>query len=178
MPQLYLLNHNHSEPHAPSIKLIGIYSTLAAAQAAEIRSKGLPGFRRSPHGFQIHSLPVDVDFWPGGFEDGQPQEMCGVPQHLTSKKSQTHAPYPAHSVFAVWHEQPIDEDHDLSRLIGLFSTEKDALRYQASAQSRKGFSLNADHFILSETPIDKDSWTEGFVTMLGDEEIFPDKPSK
>jgi hypothetical protein len=49
------------------IKLCGIYSTHALAEAARIRLLSKSGFRDWPGGFQIDEYRVDQDCWTDGF---------------------------------------------------------------------------------------------------------------
>jgi hypothetical protein len=48
-------------------KMIGVYSSEEAAQAAKRRSALLPGFRDHPDGFIIDRYQVDNDNWTEGF---------------------------------------------------------------------------------------------------------------
>jgi hypothetical protein len=57
----------HSLPETGRVKVIGIYSARALAEAAERRSRLLPGFAEEPEGFTIEQYEVDVDHWPRGF---------------------------------------------------------------------------------------------------------------
>ena len=60
------------------IKTIGVYRTLAAAEAAVERLRGKPGFSDSPNiidpddddnepGFYLSEYPLDKDHWTEGF---------------------------------------------------------------------------------------------------------------
>lgn len=60
------------------IKTIGIYRTVAAAQAVVDRLKNKPGFRDNPNifkaedqqvgpGFYLSEYPLDMDHWTEGF---------------------------------------------------------------------------------------------------------------
>ena len=57
----------HSLPETGRVKVIGIYSSRALAEAAEERSRLLPGFADEPDGFSIEQYEVDQDHWPRGF---------------------------------------------------------------------------------------------------------------
>lgn len=48
-------------------KLIGVYSTRAAAEAAIARMRSLPGFRDYPTNFHIDEYRLDRDHWQDGF---------------------------------------------------------------------------------------------------------------
>ncbi len=49
-------------------RLVGLYSSEAAAQGAMIRLRGKPGFRDWPEGFAIVACRLDDDLWPEGFD--------------------------------------------------------------------------------------------------------------
>ena len=57
----------HSLPETGRVKVIGIYSTKALAEAAEERTCILPGFVEEPDGFTIERYEIDKDHWPRGF---------------------------------------------------------------------------------------------------------------
>ena len=65
MDPLYVLLH--SLPETGKVKVIGIYSSKALAEAAETRARLLPGFAEEPDGFTIEQYGVDQDHWPRGF---------------------------------------------------------------------------------------------------------------
>ncbi|MET8132969.1 hypothetical protein [Streptomyces sp. NPDC005251] len=48
-------------------RVIGIYTTTAAAETQREASKDLPGFRREPDCFEISPLVLDEDLWTDGF---------------------------------------------------------------------------------------------------------------
>jgi hypothetical protein len=57
----------HSLPESGRVKVVGIYSSQDLAEAAEKRSRQLPGFAEEPEGFTIQQYEVDKDHWPRGF---------------------------------------------------------------------------------------------------------------
>ena len=57
----------HSLPETGRVKVVGIYSSRALAEAAEEQSRLLPGFADEPDGFSIEQYEVDQDHWPRGF---------------------------------------------------------------------------------------------------------------
>ena len=57
----------HSLPETGKVKVVGIYSSRALAEAAEERTRLLPGFKDEPDGFTIEQYEVDKDHWPRGF---------------------------------------------------------------------------------------------------------------
>jgi hypothetical protein len=65
MDPLYVLLH--SLPETGRVKVVGIYSSKALAESAEMRARLLPGFAEEPDGFTIEQYDVDKDHWPRGF---------------------------------------------------------------------------------------------------------------
>ena len=57
----------HSLPESGRVKVVGIYSSKALAEAAEERTRELPGFVEEPTGFTIERYEIDKDHWPRGF---------------------------------------------------------------------------------------------------------------
>jgi hypothetical protein len=57
----------HSLPETGKVKVVGIYSSRALAEAADARSRELPGFADEADGFTIEEYEVDRDHWPRGF---------------------------------------------------------------------------------------------------------------
>jgi len=65
MEQLFVLLH--SLPETGRVKVVGVYSSRALAEAAVERTRLLPGFADEPDGFTIEQYEVDLDHWPRGF---------------------------------------------------------------------------------------------------------------
>jgi homoserine kinase type II len=65
--RVFLAWHTTVDPDSEDSKLLGIYSSDNAAQAAIDRVRGKPGFRRYPDGFEISEYEVDGDSWTEGF---------------------------------------------------------------------------------------------------------------
>lgn len=65
MKSLFVLLHD--PPETGRVKVIGIYSTQALAEAAIGRTRLLPGFVDRPDSFTIHRYDIDKDHWPRGF---------------------------------------------------------------------------------------------------------------
>jgi hypothetical protein len=57
----------HSLPDTGRVKVVGIYSSRALAEAAEERTRLLPGFADEPDGFSIEQYEVNNDHWKRGF---------------------------------------------------------------------------------------------------------------
>ena len=53
-------------------KLIGVYSTRLMAEAAQQRSRLLPGFREVPDAFLIDDYELNRDHWQEGFGTTEP----------------------------------------------------------------------------------------------------------
>jgi hypothetical protein len=66
--QVYILWHIHQiEKDNDDEKLIGVYSSIQKARAAQRRTSKLKGFRRSKKGFIIDKYILDQDHWTDGF---------------------------------------------------------------------------------------------------------------
>jgi hypothetical protein len=65
MDSLCVLLHN--PPDTGKVKVIGIYSSEALAEAAMERARILPGFVDQPDCFTIERYEIDDDHWPRGF---------------------------------------------------------------------------------------------------------------
>lgn len=65
MSPVFLLLHN--PPETGKVKVIGIYSSDALAEAAMQRVRVLPGFVDQPDSFTIDSYEIDEDHWTRGF---------------------------------------------------------------------------------------------------------------
>lgn len=80
MTQLQLLRHFKIGPddecndNVPDIKQIGIYSTLANAQAAIARLRKKTGFRDWPSGFRVVAKTLNQDSWSEGFVEADAAE--------------------------------------------------------------------------------------------------------
>jgi hypothetical protein len=57
----------HDPPETGRVKVVGIYSSTALAEAAKERAQILPGFIDRPDSFTIDRYDVDKDHWPRGF---------------------------------------------------------------------------------------------------------------
>jgi homoserine kinase type II len=68
METAFVLHHVAREDTPnEDVKLIGVYSTRTAAEAAIARMCLLPGFRDYPSGFHIDEYELDRDQWAEGF---------------------------------------------------------------------------------------------------------------
>lgn len=65
---VFILWHTHCLPNQEEdFKLIGVYATKRSATYARKRAQKLPGFRKSPKGFQIDKYEIGKDHWTTGF---------------------------------------------------------------------------------------------------------------
>ena len=65
----------HEDEPNEDVKLIGVYSTRSAAEAAINRLVGQPGFSAEPHGFQVDEYRLDEDHWKEGFVTVYPGDV-------------------------------------------------------------------------------------------------------
>lgn len=68
--KIYILTHLREDEDSYNTKLIGIYSSKDAAEAAVRRLEPLRGFSKAPQGFYIDAYEVDKDHWTEGFGSG------------------------------------------------------------------------------------------------------------
>ncbi|MCC7046793.1 MAG: hypothetical protein IT562_08790 [Alphaproteobacteria bacterium] len=67
---VYVLHHvRKDDAYGDDAKLIGVYRTQDAADAAMARLLGQPGFRDFPEGFRVQRFALDKDHWTEGFVD-------------------------------------------------------------------------------------------------------------
>lgn len=62
---VYLLWHQYEDDEEG--KLLGVYSTMARAEARRESAKSVKGFRRYPDNFIVDGYEVDKDEWVEGF---------------------------------------------------------------------------------------------------------------
>jgi len=65
--KVFVLIHAHEIGDGEDVKLIGVYSTEARANAALDRLRTRPGFEQTPEGFHVHAYDLDKDHWTEGF---------------------------------------------------------------------------------------------------------------
>ena len=68
-------------------------------------------------------------------------------------------------VYLVWHTHKIDEETDDEKLIGVYSTKALADNALARASLLEGFKDHIADFEVCDYELDKDHWTEGFITV-------------
>jgi len=68
IPAVFVLQHVNEPPTGgEDLKLIGIYSSNALAEAARERLSSKPGFSNAVDGFLIDRYEVDKDHWAEGY---------------------------------------------------------------------------------------------------------------
>jgi homoserine kinase type II len=65
-------------------------------------------------------------------------------------------------VWVLWFEQEREEGEDTELLIGVYRTEETANAAISRLKDQPGFRDYPQGFHAYETPLDKDSWEEGF----------------
>ena len=65
--KIFVLIHAHEIGDCEDVKLIGVYSTEAGANAALARLRTRPGFEQTPEGFHVQAYDLDKDHWTEGF---------------------------------------------------------------------------------------------------------------
>jgi len=69
---VYLVQHAYEDAAGcDEVKLIGIYSSEAAAKAAVDRLRKQPGFRDRPNDFHVEACELDKDHWTEGYVVGR-----------------------------------------------------------------------------------------------------------
>lgn len=65
--RVFILHHVHDLDGVEDVKLIGVYSSEASAEAARVRLSKQPGFVDHPVGFHLDPYELDEDHWTDGF---------------------------------------------------------------------------------------------------------------
>lgn len=64
-------------------------------------------------------------------------------------------------VYLVWHTDPRDEDE---KLTGVYSSREKAEQSIQRLKNQPGFKNSPEGFEICDYRLDKDQWTEGFIT--------------
>jgi len=83
MGKVFLLWHSRPldggiDEYDTDDKLVGVYSSVAEADAAKQRKLQFEGFRDYPDCFHIAEYEIDKDAWSEGFISGEP----GIRQYI------------------------------------------------------------------------------------------------
>ena len=68
-------------------------------------------------------------------------------------------------VYLLWHLRELGND-DTAKLIGVYQSEDDARAAIARLQDQPGFRHFSDGFHIERYELNRDHWTEGFVTAV------------
>lgn len=148
MPILYQLQHVHTfESGEVDMKELGVFSSVAAAEAAQSQAVILPGFCESPEDFRIVPYPLDDDDTDGPV----PTQIRGLFFIM---------PTPYYS-----YEGAYLDDADELELIGFYSDTDKAEHALALAQNRPEYlSRTKGHFKIFDITVGQRAWTEGYFT--------------
>jgi hypothetical protein len=69
MSSVFLVQHERRIPVPADVKMIGVYSSLALADAAVGRLRMQSGFRDLLDAFTVTEVSLDRDHWPEGYGD-------------------------------------------------------------------------------------------------------------
>lgn len=67
-------------------------------------------------------------------------------------------------VYLLWHAHDLDEEKEV-KLLGVYSSEAKAQEAKATASGLPGFREYPNGFEISGYTVDRDHWTDGFVTV-------------
>ena len=69
------------------------------------------------------------------------------------------------SVYLLWHEYEIEPDRDETKLLGVFTSHELAEAAKERLVKQPGFRDHPDKFEIAEYELNRDQWTEGFITV-------------
>jgi hypothetical protein len=67
MRTVFVVQHSYEDGEHEETKFIGVYASVADAEAAVARLRDLPGFRHYRDAFTINAYEVGQDHWTEGF---------------------------------------------------------------------------------------------------------------
>lgn len=142
---VYMLFHSRDiGEDARATKIIGIYSSSKKADSTIAKYKNIAGFRDYPDDFYIHKFEV----LPGS--------------KIRKIKNNT--------LYYLRHEYAIDDKYDHITTIGVYYSykaaqkEKRKLKKEPEYKNYPGGKYPPDGFAIWEYVLDKDDWTNGFVS--------------
>lgn len=71
----------------------------------------------------------------------------------------------AKTVYLLWHAHELSGQEDDEKLIGVYSSEKEACLAIERVDNQPGFKEHPEGFQICSYEINQDNWTEGFVTV-------------
>lgn len=147
-------------------RLVGLYSSEAAAQGAMIRLRGKPGFRDWPGGFRVFGCTLDELSWEDGFatlDEALAAPLREEPIRRAAGPRTMGDQVPAVSGMALYRvlhrsggEAPDEKD------IGTYSSRARAEAAIRCVCGKPGFRDWPEGFAIVACRLDDDLWPEGF----------------
>lgn len=72
-------------------------------------------------------------------------------------------------VFLLWHVHTTDDGEEDEKLIGVYSTRREAEAAIRRVNDQPGFIDTPEGFLIDPYVVNEDHWTEGYTTVIGDE---------
>ena len=69
------------------------------------------------------------------------------------------------SVYLLWHEYEIEPKRDETKLLGVYSSRELAEDARGRLMEQPGFRDHPNDFEIAEYELNRDHWTEGFITV-------------
>ncbi len=147
-------------------RLVGLYSSEAAARAAIARLRGKQGFRDWPGGFRLFGCTLDELSWEDGFApwDEAPAAPLGEePVPRVAGLRTIGDPVPAVSGMALYRvlHRSGDEAPD-DKGIGIYSSRARAKAAIRRVRGKPGFRDWPQGFAILACRLDDDLWPDGF----------------
>lgn len=70
--------------------------------------------------------------------------------------------------FLLWHSHAVGDDATADKLIGVYSSEAEAEAAKRRKLQFEGFRVEPDGFLIAKYELDRDYWSEGYVTVTVD----------
>lgn len=175
MKAVYLLEHiyylNWPEEEG---KLIGIYSSALIAKQVIKEYQLLPGFQDYPNDFHLIQYILDQDYWKMGFSETE--NTCNEKDAKNCSVEQIEAYDTGEEldledyVFILQHSyEKWDLDYEwnleYAKNIGIYSSKRKAEQAQRKFRLIKGFRSYLNGFYIGKHQINKNNWTDGFITI-------------
>jgi hypothetical protein len=72
-------------------------------------------------------------------------------------------------MYLLWHTHEFEDGSEDSKLIGVYTTNERAMSARAQSKLLLGFQDHPNGFHISTYEVNKDHWTEGYVTITDDD---------